>query len=503
MTSSPSELLRDAPRRQLQQQDGPGPALLRPHQGRADPGTEGSAQCGRHNCPLNIYCCTDGEIICVKCASHEHRGHRIGCVEEERRRKQEELKKIQTKSKLILLNRKRKFRNLKKILEQIPEEAVQTADYCEAVLASVIDSLQKHYFSVRQLIGAQGEEAAARVHGSMQTLEAEMEEMGKRDEELKRLARTDTDVCFLQKWSPLQRLIEDDHLQPLDEASEDPLLPFQFTRRAVERIGRQMKKFCNNEFSLLSDNVDRGEQQESAEETEEAEEAEETEETEEIDMEQEHEASVSQFHGSSGGDSSLTEPAEEPTTRAEFLHYACDLTLDPNTAHEELVVSVGGKEVKRNTQISTSSYQPIRHPERFIHRRQVLCREGLQAERCYYEIEVEGDKLEIALVYKGMERKSRTKLSAFGGTASSWSLDRWAYYSVSHNNDSVQLTRCPGHHRIGVYLKVKEGTLSFYEVSDSMIFLYKVEAKFTEPLYPGFWLGKECSIRICDLTQDR
>ncbi|XP_034441967.1 tripartite motif-containing protein 16-like [Hippoglossus hippoglossus] len=494
MNSSLSELLRDAQRRQQQQQDGPGLAPQRPRRSRADPGTEGSARCRRHDGPRDVYCCTDEEIICVVCALQEHRGHRIGCVGEERRRKQEELKKIQLKSKQIRLKRKRKCRNLKKIMEQIPEEAKQTADYCEAVLVSVIDSLQRHYLSVRDLIGAQGEAAAARVHVSMQTLEAEMEEMEKRDEELGRLARTDGDVCFLQKWPSLQHLIEDEHLHPLDEASEDPLLPFKFTRRAVKRIGRQMEEFCNKEFSLISDNGDRGEQQESAEETEE---------TEEIDNEQEHEASVSQFHNSSGGDSSLTEPAEEPTTRPEFLHYACELTLDPTTAHEDLVVSVGGKEVKLNTQILRSSVPPIRHPKRFIHRRQVLCREGLQAERCYYEIEVEGDKLEIALVYKGMERKSRTKLSAFGGTAISWSLDRSAYYSVSHNSDSVQLTRCPGHHRIGVYLKFKEGTLSFYEVSDSMIFLYKVESEFTEPLYPGFWLGEKCSIRICDLTQDR
>lgn len=140
-----------------------------------------------------------------------------------------------------------------------------------------------------------------------------------------------------------------------------------------------------------------------------------------------------------------------------------------------------------------------RYPERFIHRRQVLCREGLQTERCYYEIEVHGDKAEIALAYKGINRKSRSILSAFGANACSWSLDRSTNYSVSHRGDSIQLTTTPSHHKIGVYLKFREGTLSFYEVSDSMKFLYKLEAEFTEPLYPGFWLGEKCCIRICNL----
>lgn len=143
------------------------------------------------------------------------------------------------------------------------------------------------------------------------------------------------------------------------------------------------------------------------------------------------------------------------------------------------------------------------HPERFLHRRQVLCREGLQAERCYYEVEVKGDKAEIALAYRGMDRKSRSSLSAFGGNAYSWSLDRSRNYSVSHRGESVQLTTPPSQHRIGIYLEFKKGALSFYEVSGGMKFLYKVEAKFTEALYPGFWLGENCCIRICDLRHDR
>lgn len=179
---------------------------------------------------------------------------------------------------------------------------------------------------------------------------------------------------------------------------------------------------------------------------------------------------------------------------------ACDLSLDPATGHEDLVISAGDKEVR----LSPLKWgnPAVCYPNRFIHRRQVLCKEGLQAEHCYYEIEVEGDKLEVALTYKGINRKSRTRLSAFGGNAYSWSLDRSKNYSVSHRGDSIQLTTPPNNQRICVYLRFTEGTLSFYEVSDSMKFLYKVEAEFTEPLYPGFWLGEKCCIRICDLKGD-
>lgn len=193
----------------------------------------------------------------------------------------------------------------------------------------------------------------------------------------------------------------------------------------------------------------------------------------------------------------VTGQTVEPKTRAEFLQYACELTLDPTTAHMDLLVSKEDKEVRLCPYKCNSP--AVRYPQQFAHRRQVLCKEGLQAERCYYEIEVQGDKVEIALAYRGIDRKSRTALSAFGGNANSWSLDRSTNYSVSHKTNSVQLTTSPSCHRIGVYLKFREGTLSFYEVSESMKFLYKVKAEFTEPLYPGFWLGEKSFIRISDL----
>ncbi|XP_022601436.1 tripartite motif-containing protein 16-like protein isoform X3 [Seriola dumerili] len=408
--------------------------------------TSGSTLCWRHSSPLDLYCCSDEEIICAICASTQHGGHRIGCVGEERRRRQ--------------------------------EEARQTEDYCEGVVVSIINSLQRHYQSVKELIGAQQETATAQVHSSIQSLKAKMEEMKKRDAELDHLAQTDSDVHFLQQWLSLQRLCEKEHLHPLHEVSEDPRLPFEFTKRAVEQIGRQLEEFCAKEFASISETTESGVGG---------------------DMQEGCEESVSQSQAVfSGVSSTLTEEIVEPTTRAEFLHYACKLSLDPITAHKDLVVSEGGKEVKLRPPQPFRNLTPC-YPQRFSHRRQLLCREGLQAERCYYEIEVEGSKAEIALAYKGIVRKSRTTLSAFGGNENSWSLDRSKHYSVSHKGDSIQLTAPPSHHRIGIYLKFKEGTLSFYEVSDSMNFLYKVEATFTEPLYPGFWLGEKCCIRICDL----
>ncbi len=44
--------------------------------------------CRKHGSSLDVYCCTDEQIICAVCASAEHMGHTIGAVKGERRRKQ-------------------------------------------------------------------------------------------------------------------------------------------------------------------------------------------------------------------------------------------------------------------------------------------------------------------------------------------------------------------------------------------------------------------------------
>ncbi len=87
MNTTLADLVRDTERcdagdeRRIQQ------PLKRP-QSCTETGTSGSAMCLRHSSRLDVYCCTDEQIICAVCASAEHTGHTIGSVKGERRRKQ-------------------------------------------------------------------------------------------------------------------------------------------------------------------------------------------------------------------------------------------------------------------------------------------------------------------------------------------------------------------------------------------------------------------------------
>ncbi|KAK7165610.1 hypothetical protein R3I93_005621 [Phoxinus phoxinus] len=178
------------------------------------------------------------------------------------------------------------------------------------------------------------------------------------------------------------------------------------------------------------------------------------------------------------------------------LHkYACDLTLDPNTANTHLILSEGNRKIKY-----VKERQPYPdHPERFADNPQVLCRERLTG-RCYWEVE-RGTWARIAVAYKGISRKEGT-VCKFGFNDKSWCLFcNSKGFAVWHNNVSNNIsTHVPKSKRVGVYLDVSAGTLSFYSVSDThtLTHLHTFETTFTEPLYAGFKVF-ESELCLCQI----
>ncbi|XP_041960413.1 stonustoxin subunit beta-like [Alosa sapidissima] len=188
--------------------------------------------------------------------------------------------------------------------------------------------------------------------------------------------------------------------------------------------------------------------------------------------------------------------------RPRLLKYACDLTLDPNTANRFLSLSEGNRKVTR-----VEKQQPYpEHPERFdsTYYPQVLCREGLTG-RCYWEAERSDDGgARISVAYKSIERKGDSADVIMGRNAKSWSLfcSGDHRYSVLHNNKHTDIPAPSSRSRtVGVYLDWPAGTLSFYSVStDTLTHLHTFHSTFTEPLYPGFGLYWGSSVSLRKIT---
>ncbi|XP_048048379.1 NLR family CARD domain-containing protein 3-like [Megalobrama amblycephala] len=191
---------------------------------------------------------------------------------------------------------------------------------------------------------------------------------------------------------------------------------------------------------------------------------------------------------------------------ARVRKYSHRITLDLNTVNKWICLS------ERNTVI-TNTYPKLQsypdHPDRFDVYPQVLCRESVCDRRCYWEIEWSGEYVDISVSYKSISRKGG-KECLFGCNNQSWSLIcSPSSYSFIHNNIKTDLPVKPiisrrsgvnkeNHYRAGVYVDHSAGTLSFYSVSgDTMILIHTVQTTFTQPLYPGFVVYLESSVKLC------
>ncbi|XP_077094416.1 NLR family CARD domain-containing protein 3-like isoform X2 [Siphateles boraxobius] len=177
--------------------------------------------------------------------------------------------------------------------------------------------------------------------------------------------------------------------------------------------------------------------------------------------------------------------------------YACDLTLDLNTANTRLALS------ERNSKMThVKEEQPFPdHPERFDEWPQVLCRESLTG-RCYWETEW-SKWADISVTYKGISRRGKSDDCWFGLNEKSWSLNCFINsFTVRHNNESISVPSHPSN-RVGVYVDVSAGTLSFYSVSDThtLTHLHTFNSTFTEPLYAGFGVYVGGSVSLCEVKQ--
>ncbi|KAF4114268.1 NACHT, LRR and PYD domains-containing protein 3-like [Onychostoma macrolepis] len=235
------------------------------------------------------------------------------------------------------------------------------------------------------------------------------------------------------------------------------------------------------------------------------------------------ELDVSYNHPGDSGVKLLSEKLEDPNCSLNKLNvdhggesrittglkkYACFLTLDPNTANTQLVLS---EENRKVTNVLESQSFPD-HRDRFDGVHQVLCRESVCG-RCYWEIEWSGD-VYISVSYKSISRKGEGKECVFGNNDQSWSLicspSSYSYHngrhSFRHNNIQTDLPVKPisrrtgvfgNIYRIGVFVDRGTGTLSFYSVSDTTSLIHTVQTTFTQPLYPGFNVYCESSVKLC------
>ncbi|XP_026006614.1 tripartite motif-containing protein 16-like [Astatotilapia calliptera] len=387
--------------------------------------------CSRHDEVMKMFCRTDQQSICYLCPVDEHKGHDTVSAAAERTERQRELEVSRQNIQQRIQDREKDVKLLQHDVEAINQSADQTVEHSEKIFTELIHLIQKRSSDVKQQIRSQQETEVSRVKELQEKLEQEITELKRKDAELKQLSHTEDHIQFLHNYPSLSALSESTDSSSINIR---PLSYFEDVTAAVSEVRDKLQDILREEWTKISLTVT------------------------EVDV-------------------SLSHPPE-PKTRAGFLKYSCEITLDPNTAHKQLLLSEGNRKVQ--AVIQQQSYSD--HPDRFTWWFQVLSRESLTG-RCYWEVEWRGGGGYVAVTYKNISRKGDE--SEFGCNDKSWALECYNNsFTFWYNNIQTRVSG-PRSSRVGVYLDHRAGILSFYSVSETMTLLHRVQTTFTQPLYAG------------------
>ncbi|XP_030580752.1 E3 ubiquitin-protein ligase TRIM21-like [Archocentrus centrarchus] len=161
--------------------------------------------------------------------------------------------------------------------------------------------------------------------------------------------------------------------------------------------------------------------------------------------------------------------------------YAVDVTLDPDTAHPNLILSDDGKQVH----CGDVTKELPDNPERFSQCASVLGKQSFSSGRFYFEVQVKGKTdWDLGVARESINRKRIITLSPQDGFWTVWLRNGNEYKAL--DDPSVSLCLQPGPEKVGVFVDYEEGLVSFYDVDAAALIYSFTGCSFTHKLHPFF-----------------
>ncbi|XP_040886909.1 E3 ubiquitin-protein ligase TRIM21-like [Toxotes jaculatrix] len=161
--------------------------------------------------------------------------------------------------------------------------------------------------------------------------------------------------------------------------------------------------------------------------------------------------------------------------------FAVDVQLDPTTAHQCLVLSEDGKEVRdggKNQKVPDT-------PDRFDTYGSVLGLNSLTSGRSYWEVEVSNKTgWDLGVARGDANRKGKLSLNPDNGYWVTVHYEDEKYAALTAPPVSLSLTEKP--RNVGVFVDYEEGLVSFYDVTAQSHIYSFTECWFRDEIFPYF-----------------
>ncbi|XP_056144347.1 E3 ubiquitin-protein ligase TRIM58-like [Lampris incognitus] len=425
--------------------------------------------CSVHRRLMEVYCRTCQSCICAICVLEVHRTHKTVSVQTERLSKQ----KLMAKAELDILNciegRNVRLMELKERLQGIKSYADREQGELEHHLDELSGSLER----IRsELVGKVQDKRVAvltKGEGLVSSLEAELNQLKERRAMLEDQATSQDHIGFLQRFEEATAPLSTD-ANPQEEVDEESELTLHFQLGQVKSALVEVKE--------KMDDIKTGEVRSRG-----------------------SRGSISSGDGtlyegmlSVRGSSANLRKSQwslrdlkkiKPDSGLKKIRpYTEEVTLNPMTAYPFLILSEDRKQVKRGEKLQF--YRNSQH--RYDVWSCVLTKEGYNSGRHYWEVSVgENKDWKLGVVRESAQRKGLFDMSPPNGYYSLW-------WSGGHLRalTALPLTKVkvsPRLRRVGVFLDVEEGHVSFYNAKSGAVIYSFTGSEFTERMFPLLGTG--------------
>ncbi|KAM4615079.1 E3 ubiquitin-protein ligase TRIM39-like isoform 1-T1 [Polymixia lowei] len=377
--------------------------------------------CKKHERPLELFCRTDQTCVCQFCTEGDHRTHDTVPIEEEYREKKTQMRKKVAEVQQMIQEREEKVREIKQSVELSRKDTKQNIADQNEFFTSLVAFIQKSQAEVIEEIEEKQEATERRAEDLIKELEQESTELKKKGTELEQLSHTEDHLHLLHSSPSLST-------PPPNKDLSDIHVHSGLSMKTLRRTLTELKETLTEEIEKWCD----------------------------------------------GG-----------FELKRIQQYAVDVTLDPDTAHPELILSEDGKQVHDG---GVRKNLPD-NPERFSQCIFVLVKQSFSSGRFYYEVEVkEKTHWFLGVARESINRKGSITLQPVNGY---WTVELWGGEYKAHNDQPVVLSLKEKPQIVGVFVDYEEGLVSFYDVEAKAHIYSFTDCTFTDKLFPFFcpWIN--------------
>ncbi|CAL8389769.1 unnamed protein product [Boreogadus saida] len=286
--------------------------------------------CENHNQLLELFCQTEQVCVCQFCPKTNHRSHPVVPLKEEYEVKTAQLGKILSGVQQMIQERKIKIKEIKGTVEMSKRDAYREIADGVQVLTALMRCIEKCQDDLNQMVKERLKSTVKQAEDLIKELEQEIEDLTNTSSEVKQLSHTKDHLHFLQAFRSLK------DRPPTRDWTTVEVRPPSYVgtlRRSLD----QLKETLTMKMKKLRDAELKRVQQYEVDVT--------------LDPDTAHPSLIWSEDGKQVNDGDVVKKLpEDPKRLTHDMHvlpdlkpgvkkYACELTLDPNTAHGHLSLS--------------------------------------------------------------------------------------------------------------------------------------------------------------------